>query len=265
MNKIGITQWMQPLPLAQLAATITKYGYTGIGLQFNQDYKENSVFVPSIRAEALELKKIYNLDYPSMGVNIFCQVSLCAPEQFDLACNILADAVYAAKETGVPLLQVPAFYASRIHTEEELQNTAKVFRTACQAAQNYDVMISSENALTTEQNRTLVKLVNCENFALYFDTDNPFRFAGYNGTEQVAPLLPCITQVHLKDADNLGATLLGQGNSGFLDTVAEFKRGGFDGWYLSETNYNQIMQRTGMQLDLLLAEDAKTITSLGLA
>ncbi len=262
MQKIGITQWMQPLALEPLAALITKYGINGVGLSFNQDYKENSVFSPEIRAEALRVQKIYHLEYPSMGINIFCQISLCNPDNFDLALGILADAVYAAKETGVPLLQVPAFYESRIHTQQDLENTAAVFRAACIAAQPYDIMISSENALTTEQNEQLVKMVNCENFALYFDTANPASFAGLNATEQVAPLLPCIAQLHLKDSDATGATLLGAGNTNFHATMAAFKKGGYQDWMLCETNYNQLMQRTGLSLEVLLAEDVKTIARL---
>ncbi len=262
MKKIGITQWMQPLPLADLVPLVKRYGFEGIGLHFNADYKENSVFAPAVRQEALQLQAMYGMSYPSMGVNIFCEVNICAPENFAQACEILADAVTAATSVGAPILQVPAFYASRIHTEADLQQTAAVFRAACCAAQDQNIMITSENALTVEENETLVKTVNCENFALYFDTENPVTFAGYNATAQVAPLLPYIAQVHLKDADETGASLLGKGNTGFFETVAAFQTGGYDGWMLSETNYNQLLNQTGLPLEALLAEDAKTIASL---
>lgn len=262
MNQIGITQWMQPLPLAQLVPLAKQHGFVGVGLQFNGDYKENSVFVPAMRDEALALQAEHGTAYPSMGVNIFCEVSLCAPENFGKACAILADAVSAAQSVGVPMLQVPAFYASRIHSADDLANTAKVFRAACLAAQDAGVMITSENALTTEENLQLVKAVDCENFALYFDTQNPWNFAGLDGTAQVAPLLPHIAQLHLKDGTAEGGTLLGQGDSGFFATMAEFKQGGYTGWMLCETAYNQIMQRTGKSLDALLAADAATIAAL---
>ncbi len=262
MNRIGVTQWMQPLPLAQLIPLVVKHGFTGVGLQFNADYKENSVFAPEVRDEAKALQAEYGIAYPSMGVNIFCEVSLCAPENFELACAIFADAVKAAHAMGVPILQVPAFYASRIHTADDLAHTAAVFRAACLAAQPYDVMITSENALTTEENLQLVKAVNCENFALYFDTQNPAGFAGLNATEQVAPLLPYIAQLHLKDGTAAGGELLGQGDCGFFATMAEFKKGGYDGWMLCETAYNQIMQRTGQSLEDLLMADAKIIAAL---
>ncbi len=262
MRNIGITQWMQPLPLAEFAPLAKAHGFVGIGLQFNADYHENSVFHPEVRAEALALQAEHGISYPSMGVNIFCEVSICAPENFTLACDILSDAVAAAKSVGVPILQVPAFYASRIHTADDLQNTASVFRAACIAAREKGVMITSENALTTEENETLIKAVNCENFALYFDTANPASFAGYNATEQVAPLLPYIAQLHLKDCNDDGATLLGKGNTGFFETMAAFQRGGYQEWMLCETNYNQLMKTTGASLDDLLAADAKTIAAL---
>ncbi|MFI3169824.1 MAG: TIM barrel protein [Faecalibacterium sp.] len=262
MNKIGITQWMQPLPLAELAPLAKEHGFTGIGLPFNADYKENSVFCPAVREQALDLQRQYGMSYPSMGMNIFCEVRLCVPENFDLACAILADAVSAAKATGVPILQVPAFYASRIYTAEDLANTAAVFRAACLAAQADDVMITSENALTTEENLQLVKAVNCHNFALYFDTQNPVSFAGYNATEQVAPLLPYIAQLHLKDGDDSGASLLGKGNTDFFKTAAAFKAGGYEGWMLSETNYNQLLKESGQSLEALLAADAATIAAI---
>ncbi len=262
MNKIGMTQWMQPLPLAQLVPLAVQHGFVGIGLQFNADYAENSAFAPEIAAEARALQKEYGVAYPSMGANIFCAVSLCAPENFDKACAILADAVHAAQSVGVPMLQVPAFYASRIYTADDLANTAKVFRAACLAAKGSGVKITSENALTTEENLQLVKAVGCENFGLYFDTQNPWNFAGLDGTAQVAPLLPHIAQLHLKDGTAEGGTLLGQGDSGFFATMAEFKKGGYTGWMLCETNYNQIMENTGQSLDALLAADAATIAAL---
>ncbi len=262
MNQFGITHWSQPLPLAELAQVMKPYGFTGIALQFGDDYKENSVFDPAVRAEALRVKETYGIEFPSMGINIFCNINACDPESFDLACGILADAVYAAKETGVPILQVPAFFKSRIHNAEDLANTAAVFRAACIAAKPYDVMITSENALTVAENEAFVKAVGCENFGLYFDTQNPVSFAGYNATEQVAPLLPYIAQIHVKDCNDEGPTLLGKGNTGFFETMAEFKKGGYDAWMVSETSYNKLLLQPDATLESLLMQDAKTITDL---
>ena len=74
----------------------------------------------------------------------------------------------------IPILQLPSFVKGFITDEAGFQSTVECLRFACEHAQGTDLIVGSENALSTEDQFRLLEGVGYDNFRLYFDTRNPF-------------------------------------------------------------------------------------------
>ena len=68
--------------------------------------------------------------------------------------------------------------------------------------------------------------------------------------------MPHICQVHIKDGVDGGpSTLLGQGNSGFPDSMQVLKAHNYTGWLLLENSYGAMAKATEMTAEALLKKD----------
>ncbi|MEU6735814.1 sugar phosphate isomerase/epimerase family protein [Streptomyces physcomitrii] len=123
-----------------------------------------------------------------------------------------------AAALGVPLAFVPSFRRSAIATPADLERTAEVLAWAAGEAEARGLLLASENVLTAERARALVRRVGSPAFRVVLDTFNPVE-AGLSPEVLVAELHDVLAdQVHLKDGPpTTGATPPLGGGTGRLD------------------------------------------------
>jgi 2-epi-5-epi-valiolone 7-phosphate 2-epimerase len=153
--------------------------------------------------------------------------------------GVMRSAIEAAAALGVGFVFFPSFRASEIRDERGIESTARLLGWACREAVPHGIRIGSENSMGAEGNLRLASAVGEPNFRIVLDTYNPVIY-GHRVAPLLAALEPYIAeQIHAKDGTEgrMGSAPLGRGDAGFIDTMAELTRRGFDGYVILENNY----------------------------
>jgi sugar phosphate isomerase/epimerase len=148
-------------------------------------------------------------------------------------------AIEAAAAMDVPLVFLPSFRAGEIHDDSDLERTAAVLAGACDAAAGR-VTIATENTLGADDNLRLLAAAGRSDLRILLDTQNPFLW-GHRVASMVDPLWQhLVAQVHVKDGrgGDMGNAVLGEGESGFLETAEAMRACGFAGVAISENDYH---------------------------
>jgi sugar phosphate isomerase/epimerase len=154
--------------------------------------------------------------------------------------RIIAIAIEAALALQVPLVYLPSFRAGEIRDDLELRRTAEALQVTCDQAAPHGLMVATENTLGAADNLKLLELADRPNLRVLLDTQNPALW-GHPVAALAAELWPRLCdQIHVKDGvgGQMGNAVLGEGESGFLDTVAVLRSRGFDGVVISENDYH---------------------------
>ncbi len=263
-NRIGICQWSIPVQdTEESLAFAAKLGLEGV----EPDLGSYAQAFPLSRIEEQNKYKIWrkNLDivYPSLAVNALCQYGMSEPGSKKIAEAAIAKSVESAVALDIPIVQLPSFVKGDIVSDEDFHNTVACLRYACHCAEGTNVIIGSENALSAEDQLTMIETVNSERFRIYFDTRNLFSMKGYDSVRIMEILLPHICEIHIKDGiDNGSSTLLGEGNSGFFDAMRALKAQNYTGWLILENNYAAMSQEMQMPVEALLRKDIDIVKSL---
>jgi sugar phosphate isomerase/epimerase len=89
----------------------------------------------------------------------------------------------------------------------------------------------------------LIDEVGNPNVKIYFDTQNYYLSEKADAAAMVEPMIAHICEVHVKDgyASDIepSGALLGEGDSGFFDTIAKLREWGYKGWLISENFYDR--------------------------
>ena len=95
--------------------------------------------------------------------------------------------------------------------------------------------------MSAEENLRLIEEVGYQNLKIYMDTQNPYLNKGYSAPEMIRKLGDKICEVHVKDGKEgeLSAALLGQGVTGFYDSVEALCDIGYQGFIHLENYYDQ--------------------------
>ncbi len=165
-------------------------------------------------------------------------------------------AIDAAVEMRVPLVFLPSFRAGEIRDESDLWRTAKVLAEACDQAAGSMVTIATENTLGADGNLRLLEAVGRPELRVLLDTQNPALW-GHAVAPLVVDLWPhLIDQVHVKDGrgGQMGNAVLGEGESGFLETAIALRERRFAGMLISENDYHGERQAFALRDIAVLAE-----------
>jgi sugar phosphate isomerase/epimerase len=106
----------------------------------------------------------------------------------------------------------------------------------------------------------LINEVGNPNVKVYFDTQNYYLHEKVDVAAMVEPLISHICEVHVKDGYEAdlepSGALLGKGDSGFFDTIAELRRCGYSGWLISENFYDRgpVSRLSDDPIELLLKD-----------
>lgn len=257
MNPIGACIWS--LPGEQFEAQVLlaqACGLDGVQLDLYSGDGDRTLEDDSMIELALKLRESTGLSYPSLGLGVFCERAATDPEQHGFLRGTFDAAIKAAVKLDIPILQIPSFGASELRTDEDIAHTATLMRYACQQAASTGIQIGTENVLSADKLAVLVATVGMPNFKVYFDTANPQAMAGLDALDLLKASMPLLEQVHLKDERDDGVpALLGEGDTGFKQTLDYLTQIGYKGWYVLESPYVKVMAARGLSAKEVLTAD----------
>lgn len=233
--KFGICQWNLPVDGPEGCYELVKLGLDGMELSFSEELIEN---LDEYRKSALET----GVEFPSMGMNVFCGQSYITAGSESFFESEIQKALKCASYFDSKTIQIPAFFASDIKTEVELDMAAKNLKKACEMAEKYNIYIGTENALDAENNLKLFSMVNHPLFKFYFDNQNLWRMKGKKCESVLHTMKDQIIEVHAKDSlvnDGKQKWMpLGTGDAEFFSSMNFLKNIDYNGWILLENDYN---------------------------
>ncbi len=230
----GICQWNLPVKGPSGCYEIAKLGLDGMELEFNEELIEK---LPEYQKAAAET----GMKFPTIGMNIFCDNSYIEEGSGYFFEEQIENALICAEALKVKVLQIPAFGASDISTDEELKMAAKNLKRACELATPYGVFIGTENALDAEKNLRLFRTVNHPGLRFYFDNQNLWRMKGLSCKSVLEAMKNNIVEAHAKDSRVIFGKQhlkpLGFGDGEYKSSMEFLKKSGFDGWIHLENDY----------------------------
>jgi len=265
-NKIGISVWCIPVQgIENRVQWAAQNGLQGIELDLGEENNPDSLCRPEIRSQYTELRNHWNVAYPSLAVNVFGSPGhgiSGSPNQARTR-QAIEKSVEAALALNIPLLQLPSFGTAEINSEGDFQNTVELLRYACRCAEGTELLVGSENILSTADQLRLIEQAGHPKLRLYFDTRNPFHMRGFDVAPMLEQVYPHVCEVHVKDGLNSDAsTLLGKGNSGFLRSFDVLIQRGYSGWLMLENDYRQIAVDSRISAEDAIKSDIEFITGI---
>lgn len=229
--KIDICGWTIPAegPRASIRLA-SELGLGAVELDLGKYEEGFPLSTPKIQAEYDELRTRWNVVYPALAINALCDYGMSDPSQRPVVQAAIEKAITTALALDIPIIQLPSFVKGFITNDAEFLSTVECLRFACERAQGTELIIGSENALSTVDQLRLIESVGFTNFRIYFDTRNPFSMSRFDATAMLETLLPYICEIHIKDGvDNGKSTLLGEGNSGLFDSLRVLQQHNYSG------------------------------------
>jgi sugar phosphate isomerase/epimerase len=261
--KLGICSWMIPVDEPEASIRFaSEVGLKAVALELGSYEHDLPLSLKEEQGRYDAWRSQWDITYPALAVNTLCDHGMTDPSQRSVVEAIMNRAVEVALALDIPIVQLPSFFKGFITSQDGFLNTAERLKYACACAKGSGVIIASENALTAEEQLTLIEEVGSENFRIYFDTRNPFCMQGYHSAARLEKLFPYICEVHLKDGSGKGlenSQPLGKGDSGFFDSLEVLKRHNYPGWLLFENDYREMSQNSGLSTTVLIRQDIETV------
>ena len=234
-QKYGVCQWCLPVNGLECCDAVSSLGLDGMELEYTEELKKQA---KAYRQRSHDL----GIALPTMGMNVFCDHSYTRAEGYSFFVEQIKQALEIADEIGLQILQIPAFFESAIRTDDALKCAAECLHAACELARPLKLRVGTENALTKEQNLRLFQMVDEDNLAFYFDTQNLLQMEGLPDNGLLEAMRDRLCEMHVKDCI-LGTapiewTVLGTGETGFMDTLSNVKRLNYQGWIHLENDYH---------------------------
>ncbi|NJQ00261.1 sugar phosphate isomerase/epimerase family protein [Streptomyces zingiberis] len=193
--QVGLAEWRLPVSGAEALHLARTVGADGLQLDLGGpgrgEWLDGPGRLDAIRAAA----ECTGVRLLAVGGNHLNDVGLMSPA----ARPVLERLLDTAHALAVPLAFVPSFRRSGIDGPAALEHTAEVLAWAAAEAEARGLLVASENVLTGEQARTLVRRVASPAFRVLLDTFNPVT-AGLACDVLVAELSDVLAdQIHLKE------------------------------------------------------------------
>lgn len=248
-NKIqlGITEWSLPVEGPYGCKIAADVGFEGIQLDIGSHERNFPKTRRCVQDAYLEAADKFGIQYTSIACNELDNFDMVAQKGFperDIAFKTIISAIDAAAAMEIPNVMVQSFKASALETGQDFERAVNVIRRASEyALAQGEITLGLENLLSVENLLRLINDVGQPNVKIYFDTQNYYLSEKADVAAMVEPLIPHICEVHVKDGyqsdmEPSGA-LLGEGDSGFFDTIAELRKCGYSGWLISENFYDR--------------------------
>lgn len=222
--QVALAEWRLPVSGVEALRLARTVGADGLQLDLGGpgrgEWLDGPGRIDAVRAEA----ESTGVRLLAVAGNHLNDVGLMSPAARPVVERLLD----TARALAVPMAFVPSFRRSAIDGPTALKRTAEVLGWAAAEAEARGLVLASENVLTGEQARALVRQVASPAFRVVLDTFNPVA-AGLACEVLVAELSDVLAdQVHLKDGPPaVGATPpLGTGTGRLDDTLRALREHG---------------------------------------
>jgi len=224
--------------------TVSELGLDGMQLEGGWYLNGFHISQKVIQDAYLEMGRKYNIEFSSIAVlelDFYSMFGTRGSLESKVAFMAIKTSVDAARDMKIPTILIPNFEKSQIRSKNDFDVLIEVFKETCDYAMDNGIIIASENVLSVEENLLLFEKVKRENFKLYFDTQNPYLHKRYNVSEVIERLFPYIIEVHVKDGKDceLSAAVLGEGDSGFYNSIDTLNKLDYTGWIVLENYYDR--------------------------
>ena len=267
--KYGVCEWVLPAKMQGPAACrlVKDMGLDGLSIELGHAKEMFPLANDYVIHSYIEEKERWQIEIPALACNMTDYFPMTAPRGTtgrDMVEYALRLSVDIAGKMRIPIVQIPNFLASGIHTEEELKQAAQCLQYACDLASDAGIVIGTENSLSVDWQMKEIELVNRDNFKVYFDTQNYQLQAGIHSPDLIEPLYPHIVQVHLKDGIAAGGNRkIGDGENNVLESIEQFLTRGYKGFMIFENEYfKEPLARMGEDSYKRLKEDIEYVKSV---
>lgn len=253
--KLGVCNFCTPGMGAFAARFTAMAGLDGMSLDLGFRVNGYPLACREVQKAYLEDQQRYGIELPNIGLSCLDFLSLMTrPGQadYDEVQWVWNTAIETAAAMDIHQLLLPAFAESEIKTEDDFEYAVELFRRISLRAAEHGITIGSENVLPFAKQRELVERVGCENFGLFYDSQNFFFNKDLSQTEALEVLYDLLVpQLHVKDGrrGELSGRVVGEGESDFAGSMKILHRRGWNGWIILENYYEQYPLR-GRNLDV---------------
>ena len=244
-TKLGICNFCVPGTGVFAPKFVALAGLDGMSIEFGTYENHYPTATRQVQDAYLEAAEQYKIEYCNIGCSGFDFIPFNAHRghpMHEVVKGTIRSAIDSAAYMGIPMVFVPSFGASSIENEDDMTNTIRMFKYACDYARDKGIQISSENKLDADRAIELYESVNADNFSLFYDSNNYFFQKGYDQLELLKKLYPYLgSQLHVKDGKPgvLAGSLLGEGDAGFYDVVNYLRNQNYNGWLVMENLYEK--------------------------
>ncbi|MGI6007619.1 MAG: sugar phosphate isomerase/epimerase family protein [Ruminococcus sp.] len=266
--KLGICMWGFPQEGPEGLRLAAGLGLQGAEISLGSFEEGYPMTDPFLQKEYCKISRDCRIELVSLSVEHLNQYGLSNPSSSRrgrIALEGSRRGLEAAARMEIPVVQLPSFNDGAIRTEEDFENTCEKISILCEEAAAYGIIIATENVLSVEDSRRMMKKIGCGNFKLMFDTQNYFLDHGADTAEVLRELYPYVIQIHLKDGYNgkISSALLGRGETHFLQTAGVIKETACTRWLLLENYYDRppLNQMCVDPVELVQA-DMKTVKTI---
>lgn len=247
--KFGICEWSFPQYGPYVCQLAAELGFEGIQLEMSGHERGFPLSMDAIQRGYLEVQQKTGIAYPAIVMRETDWVSMLRPESSKERRIIdtgIRKAIDAAVRFKSEIVMIPMFLESEVKTPADMEIAAACFQAACDRAAEKGVVICAENVFAADQMEEFAAKIDRPNLKLFFDSQNYYLAKGYNTAELLETLFPMVQGIHVKDGrnGNLSGALLGDGDTGFLDTIAVLKKHDYSGWVVLENYYDRAPLRS---------------------
>lgn len=266
--KLGICMWGFPEKGVLGLRTAGEMGFQGAEISLGSFEEHYPMSDENVQREYREISRECGITLTALSVEHLNQYGLSHPmnsRRGKIALEGSRIGLETAARMDIPVVQLPSFNSGAICTEEDFENTCEKIALLCEEAEQYGIIVASENTLSVEDTLRMFGKIGCENFRLMFDSQNYFLDHGADTAQVLRELYPYVEQIHLKDGYNgqISSALLGRGETHFLQTARVIRETACARWLLLENYYDRppLNQLCADPLELVRT-DMKTIKTV---
>ena len=262
--KLGACDWGLPGGGIYAVRIASEVGIEALSLKLGLYQNDYPLTYSEMQNIYKDEQQKYGVEYCAIALNDFDNIPMHArknTKEYKIVWDMLMRAVPTANALGVKMIQVPAFVASEIKTDEDMEHSSWAFQYLCDQASEFGISVASENCMSASGFKKFAQMIDRKNFYLYYDSQNYKLNKGYDQVEIIEELYPYFCdQLHVKDGNAaLSGSILGTGDTNFCGVMDTLRYKNYTGYIILENYYDQLPLRTcGNPYDLL-REDVKIL------
>jgi sugar phosphate isomerase/epimerase len=265
-NKFGICEWVFPVRGPETLYHAKKLGFDGIQITELGGYEAGyPLLKQSVQSDYKRIAEETGIEIQALHLwslcRLACMIHPIGSEAGKIGVESIKAAIKACTDLDIPVLMITSGFISQIKNEKDFYNFGQHLKIACELGGEKGVGIVFESALKPEEILIMIDLVG-SNLKICYDIFNPIRFNNGCPKDEIRVLRnDVIDHFHMKDGPEnmIGCSLLGKGSGNYMQTVAEIKKTGYKGWFITENYYGDYPLNKLGGFDDLARADLKTM------